>query len=894
MKANYKMDVKNMETVSVGQAESKKQPFVSVVMPMYNQEKYIVKCLESVLCQTLRDIEIIVVNDGSTDCSLSIVQKYAEADERILIIDKSNTGYGNSVNLGMRRATGQYIGIVETDDFIAPDMFETLYGLSEGGTVDVVKGNFYDYYEHIGRAPEPVENSERRDMPDVQEKFTIRQYPQILWGHPSVWSAIYRREFLIENHIVMKEVKGGGWVDNPFFFETLCKAESVKWTRRPLYYYRKTSANSSSTGVVDPNLPFDRMNDNLDVIEKSGYTDDVTLRYAYSRALMYANGALKESDYEHNYALIDAKAKNLLQRCDVEVFRKYFNLRDCYEYYEFTSPLKAINDTFPKILIYNWLPYDNPWHWGGGVTVYCKNLIDTIIKKYPFAQIYFLSSGFAYSAERLDTFIRKIPSAYKEHCRQYEIVNSPVPAAQDKLFVNPLVALQNEKLKETFKQFMQENGPFAAIHFNNIEGISLDVLDLKQDFPQTRFVYSMHNYVPICVTGFYYQRHNHCNCDPAHTAKDCILCTRKIILKDIADSVYKSAQFGVPPEKQCSKARWVKRFGFDRLDEDVKEDDILRFAQTATAKLNQNCDSILAVSKRVYDIAAENGLDKNKLAVSYIGTEVAKRQVGKSLYKPKNGLKVVFLGNSISYEEKGYPFFLDTLEQLSGKYASQIDLVLTVRDAQHAEIYQMLKKFRSVKVIQGYTHADLVNIFEGCNLSIVPVLWEDNLPQIAIESAAYGVPVLASSCGGASELTDNELFRFEGGNAKDMLAKLIHFVEHPEDLDTYWNGYHGLMTMERHLQELLPHYGLPVQPEPLQVTMQDYSFLLMENEFLREHVVIDGNAADDRALRRELEEARERIKALEANERTVAKLNKLLPPGSLRRKIVKRFFGRVK
>ena len=871
---------------------NKRQPLISVVMPMYNQEKYIIKCLESVINQTLKELEIIVVNDGSTDASLEIVKGYAENDDRIIIIDKANTGYGNSVNLGMKRASGLYVGIVETDDFISEDMFETLYKLTENGTVDVVKGNFYDYYEHPDRAAEAIENTERHDMPNVSEKFTIRQHPQILWGHPSVWSAIYRRQFLIDNNIVLEEAKGGGWVDNPFFFETLCKADSVKWTRRPLYYYRKTSANSSSTGIVNPNLPFDRMNDNLDVIEKGGYTDDVTLRYLYSRALMYANGALKECDYEHNYALIDEKAKKLMQRCDVEVFRKYFNMRDCFQYYEFASPLKSIANKFPKILIYNWLPYDNPWHWGGGVTVYCKNLIDTIIKKYPFAQIYFLSSGFAYSAAKLETFVRRMGSIYGDRCKQYEIVNSPVPAAQDKLFVNPLVALANPALKAVFKKFIEQNGPFTAIHFNNIEGMSLDVLDLKKDFPDTKFVYSMHNYVPICATGFYYQRHNHCNCNPGHTAHDCMLCTRKIIRRNIADEMYKSAQFGVPPEQCCSKERWLKTFDFGRLDEDVAEEDILTFAKTATQKLNENCDSMLAVSKRVYDIAVENGLDKQKLHVSYIGTEVAKRQVGKSLYRAENGLKVVFLGNSLSYEEKGYPFLLDALAKLEPEYASQIDMVLTVRDKQHAEIYELLKKFRTVKVINGYTHDDLINIFNGCNLSIVPVLWEDNLPQIAIESVAYGVPVLASSCGGASELTDSPLFKFEGGNADDLLGKLRYFVDHPEELEKYWEGHHGLMTMEAHLKQLLPYYGLNTEPAPLQISMQDYSFLVMENQFLKSHVAIDGNSmpADVEGLRLELAEAREQIERGKNNERIVGVLNKLFPKGSFRRKVVKKLF----
>ena len=95
-----------------------KRPTISVVMPMYNQERYIEKCLKSVMEQTLTDLEIIVVNDGSTDRSPDMVRKLAENDPRIKFIDKKNTGYGNSVNIGMSKATGEYVGIVETDDFI--------------------------------------------------------------------------------------------------------------------------------------------------------------------------------------------------------------------------------------------------------------------------------------------------------------------------------------------------------------------------------------------------------------------------------------------------------------------------------------------------------------------------------------------------------------------------------------------------------------------------------------------------------------------------------------------------------------------------------------------------------------------------------------------------------
>lgn len=102
-------------------------PKVSIIIPVYNVEKYLRECLDSVIQQTLQDIEIICVNDGSTDNSLQILKEYAQNDSRIKIIDKPNSGYGQTMNVGMQNATGEYIGIVEPDDYVELDMFETLY-----------------------------------------------------------------------------------------------------------------------------------------------------------------------------------------------------------------------------------------------------------------------------------------------------------------------------------------------------------------------------------------------------------------------------------------------------------------------------------------------------------------------------------------------------------------------------------------------------------------------------------------------------------------------------------------------------------------------------------------------------------------------------------------------
>ena len=104
---------------------------VSIIVPAYNVEPYLVECMESITNQTLSDIEIICINDGSTDGTLNILKEYAARDERIILVDKENGGYGIGMNIGMSKATGEYIGIVEPDDFVPVNMFGDLYKIAK-------------------------------------------------------------------------------------------------------------------------------------------------------------------------------------------------------------------------------------------------------------------------------------------------------------------------------------------------------------------------------------------------------------------------------------------------------------------------------------------------------------------------------------------------------------------------------------------------------------------------------------------------------------------------------------------------------------------------------------------------------------------------------------------
>ena len=131
---------------------------VSVVVPCYNVENYIRQCLDSLVNQTLKDIDIICVNDGSTDNTLSILREYEQKDPRVSVINKNNSGYGNSMNIGFDAASGEYIGIIESDDYADLDMFEKLYNEAKLHSLDVYKSGYYLYYS------KPEEKNERIEI----------------------------------------------------------------------------------------------------------------------------------------------------------------------------------------------------------------------------------------------------------------------------------------------------------------------------------------------------------------------------------------------------------------------------------------------------------------------------------------------------------------------------------------------------------------------------------------------------------------------------------------------------------------------------------------------------------------------------------------------------------
>lgn len=218
-------------------------PKVSVVVPVYNVEEYLAECIESIIGQTLQSIEIIIVNDGSTDSSLSIAKSYAEKDSRIEIIDKENRGYGHSMNRGFEKARGEYIGIVESDDCARPQMFQKLYEQAKASDADVVRSNYYAM-SNEGTRFNLIDVLNLAAAP-YYTAFNPQDYPDILRGSPAIWTGIYKKSFIQDSGISFLETPGASYQDTGFMLKALTTAERVVLMREAFLNYRVDNANSS-------------------------------------------------------------------------------------------------------------------------------------------------------------------------------------------------------------------------------------------------------------------------------------------------------------------------------------------------------------------------------------------------------------------------------------------------------------------------------------------------------------------------------------------------------------------------------------------------------------------------------------------------------------------------
>lgn len=310
------MDVVSSEERIAG--ASADAPLVSVIVPVYNASATLDQALSSIEHQTLARIEVLCLNDGSTDESPAIIREHAARDPRIRMVDKENQGYGATCNRGIREARGTWIAIVEPDDWIEPSMFERMLSFERSfqEKADIVKTPYWRIVDPDTPRQRKLQCRYKGRVLPKKQPFAVGDGIELIAHHPSIWSALYRRAFLEEHDIKFREYPGAGWADNPFLLETLVQTDRIVYLDEPFYCYREeTEEKSRRFYTGSPTLPLDRWNDMTDVLEKTGTTDVRILSAHIKRGFTYLESVLDFVSLDDNAKLQDA-VKRTFERMD--------------------------------------------------------------------------------------------------------------------------------------------------------------------------------------------------------------------------------------------------------------------------------------------------------------------------------------------------------------------------------------------------------------------------------------------------------------------------------------------------------------------------------------------------------------------------------------------------
>ncbi len=498
-----------------------------------------------------------------------------------------------------------------------------------------------------------------------------------------------------------------------------------------------------------------------------------------------------------------------------------------------------------RILHYNWVPFDDPEKRGGGVTVYARNTIEAQAEAGH--EMYFLSSGISYNIFRKDPYFRATRNALGARCKSFEIVNSPVLSPSHHSFDLFDTQFEAPEMLRMLAEFLARHGPFDAVHFHNLEGLPAAALELKSDFPDTRFVFSAHNYYSVCPQVNLWKGERK-NCRDFHAGRDCVTCLphqpdrTEVYLANALAFHLKS--IGIRPNTwlfrrffqfapyyrapfealhRFTLARQATRA--HRLAESLTPTDVAkgkgrafqgrekaqRFAERRARMIDivsRNFDTVLAVSEQTKAVLCRFGFAPEKIAVSYIGTRHAERfdtAPDRPAWDGSRPLRIAYLGYMRT--DKGFWFLLKALKKLPADIASRIELVIAARDTGALRDLEKLSlRFASVTHFDGYTHDTLDEVLDGVDLGIVPPIWEDNLPQVAIEIVSRRIPILTSDTGGAQELGNNPDFVFKSGSRAALISRLTDVVEGRLNLAGFWKAHRKPVSMQAHVEDLIARY----------------------------------------------------------------------------------------
>jgi glycosyltransferase involved in cell wall biosynthesis len=460
-----------------------------------------------------------------------------------------------------------------------------------------------------------------------------------------------------------------------------------------------------------------------------------------------------------------------------------------------------------QILLYNYL---QPEEGGGGVGVYLRNLAAALAAQGH--RVILLSAGWRYTPRPGPPFLDFATDRYERAV----VVNSPVPAPSPESFDRPTLALDQPGLDPLPAALIRRYGEIDVWHFHNLEGLTHGFLRaVRAAQPRARLLLSVHNYQVVCAQVNLWQRDREV-CEDYADGRACTTCLDWRPRTADEMLVRRLRGFGgATPSRALSLAARALRAALQRSrrlrpipDAARQAADYARLRRENIALCADVFDRVLAVSRRTRAVILARGMPADLVSVCYIGTPhkaVFERSPRRTALG--EGLHVAYLG--YMRRDKGFHFLLECLERMPAEQARTLRVTVAARRADGAALRRLLAlrgRLAGLVWHDGFTHATLDRVLASVNLGLVPVLWEDNLPQVAIELVSRGIAILTSDRGGASEIAGNPAFTFAAGDHAALIARLAALQSGALALAAFWTRAPLLRGMEEHAAELLAFY----------------------------------------------------------------------------------------
>ena len=336
---------------------------VSVIIPVYNVEPYLKEALDSVINQTLREIEIICIDDCSTDNSYNILEEYAKKDDRITIIkNEENLGVGISRNKGIKLSNGEYIGFVDGDDYIANNYFEALYNTAKKYGSDVsytlnlyrdINGelvkyiNIYDFFPKEEIKKFNIEGSNNINI--INNRYGNKDYAFVV-----VWNKIFKKSFLEKNNLYFMEIKARSG-DADFYYRVLFNDPKSSYNHSVIYYYRDNNLSIVNISKIEDNIKALKHLENSIKYYKEK-NNILYLKYLYMTIwediyMLFGQSLYSSKFYDHIISIINEFEldKNIVEKYLYDEFIMIKN-NDTYEKYSLNKIIyNNINNLETKI-----------------------------------------------------------------------------------------------------------------------------------------------------------------------------------------------------------------------------------------------------------------------------------------------------------------------------------------------------------------------------------------------------------------------------------------------------------------------------------------------------------------------------------------------------------------